>query len=109
MADLRQLSGCEAIVRTMPNTPAMIGQGVTVWCKTDVVTEEQSTLVRRILRAMGEEIFVQVHTQILQAVGAHSGLEVRFMHNRASQDEQFLDMATAISGSGPAYHYMVCA
>lgn len=60
MAELQKLSGCKAVVRTMPNTPAMIGQGVTVWSKTDWVSEKQSILVRRILRAIGEEIFVQV-------------------------------------------------
>jgi pyrroline-5-carboxylate reductase len=81
MEELNEMSGCGSIVRTMPNTPAMIGQGITVWAKTEDVTEAQSTVVRRILRAMGSEIFVQ--------------------------DECFLDMATALSGSGPAYQYMM--
>lgn len=80
MDALQEGSGCTSVVRTMPNTPAMIGQGVTVWTQTADVSEEQGTVVRRILRAMGDEVFVH--------------------------DEKFLDMATAISGSGPAYHYM---
>ena len=68
-------------MRTMPNTPAMVGQGMTVWCSTDAVDEEQAAVVKRILTAMGHEIFVQ--------------------------NEDHLDMATAISGSGPAYYYMI--
>ncbi len=59
MEELERLSGCPAIVRTMPNTPAMIGQGMTVWCATDAVSEAQEALVRRILTAMGHEIRVQ--------------------------------------------------
>jgi len=81
MADLQRLSGCPAVVRTMPNTPAMIGKGITVWCATDAVDDDKASKVKRILRAMGDEILVQ--------------------------DENLLDMATAISGSGPAYHYMM--
>ena len=81
MEELERLSGCPAIVRTMPNTPAMVGQGMTVWCSTDAVDEEQAAVVKRILTAMGHEILVQ--------------------------NEDHLDMATAISGSGPAYYYMI--
>ena len=81
MADLQRLSGCPAVVRTMPNTPAMIGKGITVWCATDAVDDDKASKVKSILRAMGDEILVQ--------------------------DENLLDMATAISGSGPAYHYMM--
>lgn len=57
--DLQRLSGCPAIVRTMPNTPAMIGQGMTVWCASDAVDKAQQLLVQRILTAMGNEIHVQ--------------------------------------------------
>jgi pyrroline-5-carboxylate reductase len=59
MDELQRLSGCAAIVRTMPNTPAMIGQGMTVWCSTDAVDEAQAEIVQRILTAMGHEIHVQ--------------------------------------------------
>jgi pyrroline-5-carboxylate reductase len=66
-----------AIVRSMPNTPAQIVEGVTVWTATANVTNNQKKIVSAILGAMGKEFYVS--------------------------DESFLDMATAISGSGPAY------
>ncbi len=68
------------IVRTMPNTPARIGEGITVWVASDAVSESQKEQARTILSALGEEVFVT--------------------------DEYYLDMATALSGSGPAYVYM---
>ncbi len=68
------------IVRSMPNTPAQIGEGISVWTATDEVTSEQKKLASSILGAMGKEIYVD--------------------------DEKYLDMATAISGSGPAYFFL---
>jgi pyrroline-5-carboxylate reductase len=69
-----------SIVRAMPNTPAQIGQGMTVWTATSAITEEQKASVSSILGAMGKEIYVD--------------------------DEKYLDMATAVSGSGPAYVFL---
>ncbi|KAJ0394389.1 hypothetical protein ATCC90586_000353 [Pythium insidiosum] len=69
------------IIRTMPNTPAMIGEGMTVWSQSSEVTEHQHTLTRSILGAFGVEVFVD--------------------------DEGALDMATALSGTGPAYFFLV--
>ena len=69
-----------AVVRAMPNTPAQIGKGMTVWTTTEEVTEQQRELASSILGVMGHEI----------AVG--------------SEDQ--VDMATAISGSGPAYLFL---
>ncbi len=68
------------IVRTMPNTPARIGEGITVWVASDTVSTSQKEQARQILSAFGDEVFVE--------------------------DEYYLDMATALSGSGPAYVYM---
>lgn len=68
------------IIRTMPNTPARIGEGITVWVASKTVSEEQKKQARTILSALGEEVFVE--------------------------DEYYLDMATALSGTGPAYVYM---
>ena len=68
------------IVRTMPNTPARIGEGITVWVASDAVSTSQKEQARKILSALGEDVFVE--------------------------DEYYLDMATALSGSGPAYVYM---
>ena len=69
-----------SVVRAMPNTPAQIGQGMTVWTATPEVTEEQRGQAQAILGALGMEIFVN--------------------------DESYLDMATALSGTGPAYVFM---
>jgi pyrroline-5-carboxylate reductase len=69
--------GHRAVVRAMPNTPSQIGKGMTVWTATGEVTEQQSEWASSILGAMGHEIVVDNEDQI--------------------------DMATAVSGSGPAY------
>jgi pyrroline-5-carboxylate reductase len=68
-----------AIVRSMPNTPAQIGMGITVWVSTAEVTALQKETVRTILSVMGTQVEVQ--------------------------DERTIDMATAVSGSGPAYFF----
>ncbi len=68
------------IVRCMPNTPSKIGEGMSVWAATAQVTAEQKKWTSSILGAMGREIYVA--------------------------DENYLDMATAISGSGPAYFFL---
>jgi pyrroline-5-carboxylate reductase len=70
-----------AIARAMPNTPAQIGEGMSVWTATSQVAKEQKGLVSTILGAMGREIYVD--------------------------DEKYIDMATAISGSGPAYFFLM--
>ena len=71
----------EVIVRVMPNTPAQIGEGMSVWVATRSVTPRQLHQARAILQALGKE---------------------RYMN-----DEKFLDMATAISGTGPTYVFLV--
>jgi pyrroline-5-carboxylate reductase len=70
-----------AIVRAMPNTPAQIGEGLTVWTATSSVTEERREHARLIFQALGKEIFVD--------------------------EEKYLDMATAVSGTGPTYVFLV--
>ena len=74
---LRQGLNHKSIVRSMPNTPAQIGEGVTVWTATPEVTEKQKQTASAILGAMGKEFY--------------------------ASEEGVLDMATAVSGSGPAY------
>jgi pyrroline-5-carboxylate reductase len=69
-----------ALVRAMPNTPAQVGEGITVWTATESVTPGQKDHAQRILGAFGDELFVE--------------------------DEDYLDMATAVSGTGPAYVYL---
>src|SRR5215211_5122122 len=70
----------KSVVRSMPNTPGQIGEGITVWTASKEVTEEQQEVARGILGALGEEVFVE--------------------------DESYLDMATALSGSCPAYVFL---
>ena len=71
----------QAIVRVMPNTPAQIGMGMSVWTATPATGEAQRQQTRAILAALGEEFFVD--------------------------HEDYLDMATALSGTGPAYIFLV--
>ena len=72
--------GHDAVVRSMPNTPAQIGEGITVWTAADEVSEKQKETAREILTAFGDEVFLD--------------------------EERFLDMATALSGTGPAYVFL---
>ena len=73
--------GHRRIVRAMPNTPAQVGAGLSAWTATAEVTKEQKGWARSILEAMGREIYFD--------------------------DEKYLDMATAVSGSGPAYFFLL--
>ncbi|WP_352431572.1 pyrroline-5-carboxylate reductase [Pyrinomonas sp.] len=70
-----------AVVRTMPNTPAQIGQGMTVWTATSQVTAAQRDQVRTLLGALGKEMYVE--------------------------EERMIDMATALSATGPTYVFLV--
>ena len=72
--------GHAMIVRSMPNTPAQIGEGITVWTAAESVSESQKESARKILGAFGDEVFLE--------------------------EERFLDMATALSGTGPAYVFL---
>ena len=69
------------IVRSMPNTPAQVGKGMTVWTDTAAVTETDRAAAQAILEAMGQAIYVA--------------------------DEHYLDMATGLSGSGPGFVYLL--
>jgi len=80
IATLKQGLKHEAVVRAMPNTPAQIGEGMTVWTAGDCISENQRKDAAAILGVMGEEIYVA--------------------------DETVIDMATAVSGSGPAYVFL---
>jgi len=69
-----------AVVRAMPNTPARVGMGMTVWTATPETAPEQLDSARRLVEAFGDELYVK--------------------------DEDYLDMATALSGTGPAYVFL---
>ena len=68
------------VARAMPNAPAQIGEGISVWTAAAGVTELQWKWSGSILGAMGKEIYLD--------------------------DERLIDMATAVSGSGPAYLFL---
>jgi pyrroline-5-carboxylate reductase len=74
---LQSATGHAQVVRVMPNTPAQVGMGMSVWTATPEVTQEQKANASAILQAAGKEVYVA--------------------------DEHYVDMATAVSGSGPAY------
>jgi len=70
-----------AIVRAMPNTPALVRRGITVACASSYVSDDQRQRVDRLLRAVGSVEWVD--------------------------DENLLDAVTAVSGSGPAYVFLL--
>ena len=70
-----------SIVRTMPNTPAQIGEGVTAWTASAGVSEEQERQVCAMLEALGKAVRVE--------------------------NERQIDMATALSATGPTYIFLV--
>jgi pyrroline-5-carboxylate reductase len=81
LTSLARHLGLAAIVRTMPNTPAAIGRGITVGCPNHLVTIGQRQLCDRLLAAIGESAWVE--------------------------DEALIDVVTAVSGSGPAYVFLL--
>jgi len=76
----RWLGGYRRIVRAMPNTPSMIGAGITGLCASPEVTADQRQAAESILQAVGSTLWVN--------------------------DEAQMDALTAISGSGPAYVFL---
>jgi len=69
------------IVRSMPNTPAQIREGMTVWTATPQVSEAQRSQIRTIFGALGRELYVE--------------------------EEKQVDMATALSATGPTYTFLM--
>ncbi|HEY6245577.1 MAG TPA: pyrroline-5-carboxylate reductase [Pyrinomonadaceae bacterium] len=70
-----------AVIRTMPNTPAQVGEGVTAWTSSAAVSEAQEHAVRAMLEALGKTVRVE--------------------------NERQIDMATALSATGPTYIFLV--
>lgn len=73
--------GHDAVVRAMPNTPAQVAMGVTAWYAAPAVTAAQRATTETLLGALGEQIAVE--------------------------DEAHVDMATALSGTGPTYVFLL--
>lgn len=78
---LSNVLGYSQIVRSMPNTPAQLGRGMTVWYATGEVTETQREQARVLLGTLGMQLEVD--------------------------DEKLVAMATAVSGTGPTYVFLV--
>lgn len=73
--------GHESVVRAIPNTPAQIGEAMSVWTATAGVKGHAKDEVRLLLGVLGKEIYVD--------------------------SEKYVDMATAVSSSGPAYVFLI--
>lgn len=81
IGSIEQAAGCElAVVRAMPNTPAMIGAGVTALCSGGFCSPEQLAVAQRIFATVGRTVVV---------------------------DEKHMDAVTGLSGSGPAFLYII--
>tara|TARA_R110002110_G_scaffold65206_4_gene179933 strand:+ start:14267 stop:15091 length:825 start_codon:yes stop_codon:yes gene_type:complete len=65
------------VIRAMPNTPALINQGITALYKTNSVKQQQAHTAEKLLRAVGDTLWIE--------------------------DESLMNIVTALSGSGPAY------
>ncbi|MCU0484116.1 MAG: pyrroline-5-carboxylate reductase, partial [Chloroflexi bacterium] len=80
-AAIADIIGHHQVVRSMPNTPARLGRGMTVWYATPETTDEQRAQARSLLAALGVQLEVD--------------------------DEKLVAMATAVSGTGPTYVFLV--
>ena len=69
--------GHKAVIRVMPNTPAQVMAGMSVWTAAPEVSDDARKTTERLLEAMGRQLYVA--------------------------NEKYIDMATALSASGPAY------
>ncbi len=79
--DIEEASGLDiAVVRAMPNTPSALGAGAAALCRGRFVTEPQMDLAKRIFETVGRTVVV---------------------------DEKHMDAVTGLSGSGPAYIYII--
>ncbi len=78
---LTGILGHDQVVRSMPNTPARLGKGMTVWYATPETTAEQRAQAAALLGSLGVQLEVD--------------------------DEKMVAMATAVSGTGPTYVFLV--
>eukprot|EP00045_Choanoeca_perplexa_P004657 m.39656 g.39656 ORF g.39656 m.39656 type:complete len:377 (+) comp12690_c0_seq1:72-1202(+) len=81
IATLQQTLKCEHVVRSMPNTPAMVGNSMTVWTCPEETSQEHRDMTSCFVRGFGKELFVG--------------------------EERYMDMVTALSGTGPAYFSLI--
>lgn len=81
IASIQAALSHDAVARAIPNTPAQIGEGMTVWTATPAVTASGREAIAGVLSVLGRDIYVS--------------------------EEKYIDMATAVSSSGPAYVFLV--
>lgn len=81
IATLRDGLNHAAVVRAMPNTPAMIGAGISGWTAVSAVTDLQKSWAQQVLSSLGQAVYVD--------------------------DEYYINHVTAVSGSGPAYVFLI--
>jgi len=77
IATIQKELGCEKIVRSMPNIPTQIGMGMTVFSAANAVDRKELFIIQNLINTTGKSIYIE--------------------------DENLLNVATAVSGSGPAY------
>lgn len=78
---IEEVAGCDlAVIRAMPNTPAMLAAGITALCAGRFVSEPQMAIAQRIFQTVGRTVIV---------------------------DEKHMDAVTGLSGSGPAFLYII--
>ena len=75
------VGGDPALIRVMPNTPALIGAGISALCANSNVSNGQRALAEKIVTAVGKTVWIE--------------------------EESLMDAVTAVSGSGPAYFFYV--
>ena len=78
---IKKAMGHDAVARAIPNTAAQVGESMTVWTASPEVSDEAREAVSSLLAVLGQELYVS--------------------------DEKYVDMATAVAGSGPAYVFLV--
>lgn len=79
MEQIVRTLGAEKVVRSMPNLPSQIGMGMTVFTSSPAMDKKELFIIQNLINTTGKSVYVE--------------------------DENMLDAATAISGSGPAYVY----
>ena len=79
MQTITHLLGTEKIIRSMPNLPAQVGMGTTVFTSSPEIDKKELFIIQNLINPTGKSVYVE--------------------------DENMIDAATAISGSGPAYVY----
>lgn len=72
--------GCDRLIRIMANTPSQVGLGATAWTTTPAVSDEMRNFAAKMLNSFGEHVYFE--------------------------DEKLVDIATALSASGPAYVFV---